>query len=463
MGFQLTSTFSQAQIDGDPARTFDTVAVGSESVGPNTLFILIEQQYMNNWRHLASVVGQGVGSVVGLGPRPDLMKGHPEITWVSVADPAAALLRVGLLLRDASAAKRIAVTGSNGKTSTKDLITHLLRLVYKRTLKSFHNYNGELGVPLTLRKMRSDDQFLVAEVGMGDPGSVRRRASWVSPHVAVITNVGESHLLRFSSRQAIAEEKGEVLRALLPGGLAVLNGDDDQCRRLAATISQPVVFFGLGADCDFRAVDIHQGISGLSFQLLHAGREYAVSLPLFGRYQVENALAAFAVADWAGIDLTTAAARLASFKGAEQRGKVFRVGGTMIIDDAYNSNPWSVQQAVSALAELPIATCWLVLGDMQPLGPEREAPVHAELARWLSTVPLKGIALIGPEIERIVPDYHGEALLHYFRDDPSLVKFLLEHLPEDSAVLLKGQDDRLFSRIADQLKTELSAKHELFL
>lgn len=455
MSFPLTAVFSPEQIDGDPARRFAQVAVGAEAVDQNSLFLLIEQEYMNSWLHLPQAVRQGVGVVVGPGLRPACLQPHPEITWVKVADPSAALLRLALLMRDASPARRIAVTGSNGKTTTKDMIAHLLRLQYKRTLKSYRNYNGELGVPLTLRKLRPDDQFLVAEVGMGDPGSVRRRAAWVAPELAVITNIGESHLLRFGSRQAIADEKGELLRALPPTGVAVLNGDDDQCRRLAAAIPQPTRFFGLGRDCDYRATDLQSRVSGVSFQLHHAGERYPVHLPVFGRYQVQNALAALAVADWAGLDLRLASKRFASFQMAEQRGKVTRLRGTLLIDDAYNSNPWSVRQAADSLAELPVSQRWLVLGDMQPLGPDREELAYRELAAWLADLSLTGILLIGPASQRLAEAYHGTALLQHFGEEGALVDYLLSQLADDSAVLLKGQDDRLFSRIAVAIRAGL--------
>lgn len=456
MSWELMDVFQQGQIDGDPTTTFSRVAVGAEQAGPESLFLLIEQEYLQARSQLPQAVANGITCAAGVGARPQLLAGYPKIAWVSVPDTLVTLQQLALLMRDASQAKRIAITGSNGKTTTKDMVAHLLRLRYPRTLKSVRNYNGELGVPLTLRKLLPDDQYLVAEVGMGDPGSVRRRARLVAPDLVVITNIGESHIARLVSRRSIADEKAELLQAMLPNGVAILNGDDDECRRIGQNWSGPVVYFGLGSDCDWRAEDILQHADGLSWRLLHQAESHSVNLPLFGRYQVHNALAACAVANWAGISPELAVPRLATFRLGEQRGRMSRHGGLTLIDDAYNSNPWSVQQAAAALAEFPAAQKWLVLGDMQPLPPEQTIGKHRELSEFLASLPLQFICLLGSEIAGLAPFYRGRAKLQCFVDESDLITHLLRHLPQSAAVLFKGQDDRLFARILEQVQNNLT-------
>ncbi len=455
MGWKLSELFHPEQIEGDPAACFQRVAVGAEQADSESLYLLIEQEYLNATKQLPQAVANGAVIFVGVGDRPPALLGRREVTWVSVPDVPATLQRLAVAMRDASSAVRIGVTGSNGKTTTKDMIAHLLRLCYPRTLKSVRNYNGELGVPLTLRKLLPDDQFLVAEVGMGSAGSVKRRAQLVVPQIAVITNIQESHIVRFGSRKAIAAEKAELVHALTPGGLAVLNGDDDECRRIGQEYAGSVIYFGLGPDCEWRAERIKQDSDGLCWQLIHRSQSLSVNLPLFGRYQVYNALAAFVVADWAGIPPALAALRLQSFRLGEQRGRMMRQGGLTLIDDAYNSNPWSVEQAALALAEWPAPAKWLVLGDMQPLLPEQSLEKHRLLGEFLSSLPLQEICLIGSEVAALAPAYRGSARLQCFTDEEALTAYLIRRLPGEAAVLLKGQDDRLFARILSALQLSL--------
>lgn len=445
MAWKLRDIFPEADIDGDANQEFDEVAVTSGQVSPAALYLVLEQDYLSGKADYAGALQNGLTVAGGQGPRPQALQGRGIVTWVRVDNPAKALEQLAVLKRDASLAKRIGITGSSGKTTTKDLIAHLLRLRFKRTLKSVRNYNGELGVPLTLRKLRPDDQFLVAEVGMGDAGSMRRRSALVRPHVAVVTNVGVSHIVRFGSREAIAAEKAELVRALMPGGLAVLNGDDPYCRQVAGLDGHSFLFFGLGKDNDVFASRIEQGIGGIHFTLHYREESVPCYLPLLGEYQVYNALAAVCVALWAGLQLEEIAERLNGFKPGEQRGSTSSAGGMLIVDEGYNSNPLSVRAAVEMLQELPAPSRWLVLGDMQPLG-ELTDHYYQEIGDLLANSSLTGLVLVGSEVKRMLPQLQGRVVFAV-DDAEAAVGVLLEWLKPGSAVVLKAQDDVLFTHI----------------
>lgn len=284
-----------------------------------------------------------------------------------VSDGLNALQRLAAHWRRRSQARVIGVTGSVGKTTCKELIAAVLGRRYN-VLKSEGNLNTEIGVPLTLLQLRPDHQRAVLEMAMYQPGEIALLARIAAPQVGVVTNVGPVHLERLGSMGAIAAAKAEIVEALPPDGLAVLNGDDNRVAAFASRTSARTVLYGLSEQCTVRAENIEsRGLAGFSFRLIAGGMTAEVSCPLPGRHHVYPALAAAAVALNEGLGIEEIADALAGaavdLRLTRRRGP----NGSTIIDDSYNAGPDSMLAALDLLGECPGRRIAL-LGGMRELG-----------------------------------------------------------------------------------------------
>jgi UDP-N-acetylmuramoyl-tripeptide--D-alanyl-D-alanine ligase len=296
-----------------------------------------------------------------------------------VEDPLAAFQRLASAWRAGHAAGVIGVTGSIGKTTTKEILAQVLS-ARGPVLKSAANLNTEIGLPLTLMGLAPDHWAAVLEMGMYAPGDVAVLASIARPDVGIVTNVAPIHLERMGSIERIARAKSELVASLAPDGLAVLNGDDPWTRAMAVSSGvAPSVLVGLGADCDLRATDITTaGLEGLSFTIISEERHFRFRSPIPGSHVIHALLSAIAVArhldmSWGEIQDAVETARL------DERQRIIRTSQSLIIDDSYNAAPMSVRAALDLLREAP-GTKIAVLGDMLELGPQEEA-AHREVGR----------------------------------------------------------------------------------
>jgi len=330
------------------------------------------------------------------------------------------------------------------------MTAHILRGRYKKTLKTYRNYNGALGVALTLRKLECDDAFAVVEIGLGDAGSVARGAALASPHVGVITNIGVSHIAKFGSIENIAREKAALLQHVLSNGAAILNGDDAHIRKLAKLSDSKMFWFGTKKHNDIRAINIRQArADSLEFTVVFEGQRQEFILQATGHFQVYNALAAMSVGLHYGFTLVEMSARLASFVPGEQRLKPIKIKGYTLLDDGYNSNPRAVAVSLNALKDLPLekGNRVAVIGDMQDLGRYTQM-YYKQLSRQLKSLQLDHVILIGPEISKLAPDV-GAVVATSAAQAAELVSNAVR---PGGAVLLKGQDDHLFKKIRQEIE-----------
>jgi UDP-N-acetylmuramoyl-tripeptide--D-alanyl-D-alanine ligase len=360
-------------------RALTTVSIDSRTLAAGALFVAIRGPRFDGHAFLAEA--RAKGALAALVER-ELEAPH-GLALVRVADTKQALADLARHVRRAALIPVVAVTGSVGKTTTKDMAAALVA-TRGPVLKTEGNLNNQFGLPLTLLRLESAHRTAVLELGMSAPGEIRALSRLAEPDVAVITRVAPVHLEFFPSLDAIADAKAEILEGLRPGGTAVLNADDPRVRRIGERHSGPKLWFGLDRRLDVSAEHWRASALGMRFDLRLAGRTHEVSLPLAGPHFVLNFLAAAAAAHSLGIAPEAIAAAAPSLRPARHRGELLQLGEHVIVlDDSYNSSPTALEAAVVALGLLPALRRVAVVGDMLELG-EAGPGLHREAGRALA-------------------------------------------------------------------------------
>jgi UDP-N-acetylmuramoyl-tripeptide--D-alanyl-D-alanine ligase len=373
-------------VQGPAGTAFAGLSIDSRTIAPGEAFVAIRGEVHDGHRFLPQVLsGPSAAGVVVAADRLDALAGtlgaHPQAACVAVADTTRALGDIAARHRRRCPAAVVAITGSNGKTSTRRMTAAVLARRFT-VLEPARNLNNQIGVPLTLFRLEPRHQWAVLELGTSLPGEIARLAEICRPDVAVVTNVGPAHLERLGSLEGVAAEKGALVAGLAPGGRAVLNADDPRVAAMAAGLGGDALTFGLAESAGVRAGAIRETPAGIEFDLLLGGAAVRVRLNAFGRVMVHNALAAAAVGTLLGLAPEEIRAGLESFRPVPGRmGLTALPGGVHLIDDTYNANPASMRAAVETLAALRgPGRALLVTGDMRELGPEA-ARLHRELGR----------------------------------------------------------------------------------
>jgi UDP-N-acetylmuramoyl-tripeptide--D-alanyl-D-alanine ligase len=375
------------------------------------------------------------------------------LVLVHVPDTAQALAALARSVRRAHALPVVAVTGSVGKTTTKDMAAELLSALGP-VLKTEGNLNNQYGLPLTLLRLAPEHRAAVVELGMSAAGEIRALTRITEPDVAVITRVAPVHLEFFDSLDAVAAAKAEILEGLRPGGAAVLNGDDERVARIGRGFAGRVVWFGRNRRYDVSAERWRGTGFGMRFDLRIAGRAHDVALPLPGPHFAFNFLAAAAVAHVLGVPAERIAEAAGQLRPARRRGELRRLGqGVNLLDDSYNSSPAALEAAVVALGLVPGLRRLAVVGDMLELGPSGPE-LHREAGRALAgRVDL--VAAIGPLSKQIVEGaleagLPQKALVH-FDDTAAATPAVASLVTPGDAVLVKASRGMRLDEIVDAL------------
>lgn len=422
------------------------------------LFVAIAGERVDGHDFAADVTAQGCAVV--LSQRALRGATGEELPCIVVADPVLALGRLASWYREQLADCRvIAVTGSSGKTSTKDLIAWILSGL-GTTASAQGSFNTEVGVPLTILGADLDTRFLVVEMGMRGPGHITYLAQIARPDVAVVVNVGSAHLGMLGTRQAIASAKGELIDALDEGGVAVLNADDPLVLAMASRTLAAVVTFGEAAESSTRASDVLLDSQARpTFTLLdQRGRDVesaTVSLQLNGRHYVSNALAAAAVALSFGAGLHQVATALSAARPVSRwRMQVEETSdGVTVVNDAYNANPDSMRAALEALAAMS-GRSWAVLGEMRELGDE-SAMQHGDIGRLIVELGISRLICVGegtrPMHEAALQASGDGSRSVYVPDVDSALEVLQRDLEPGDVVLVKASRSVGLEQLAARL------------
>ena len=357
-------------------------SIDSRTVQPGDLFYAVRGEQLDGHDFVDAALAKGaVGAVVGKAQRARFA---PKNQILAVEDPLVALQRLSGAVRRLWGKPLIAVTGSAGKTTTKEAIAHVLSTKH-HVLKSQGNLNNHFGMPLQLLKLEPEHEIAVVEMGMSHAGEITQLARLAQPDCAVVTMVAPVHLEFFDSIAAIARAKYELIQSLHAGGIAVLNADDEYVSQFGRDFHGKVVTFGLHKPADVSARKIEsRGPLGSVFEVVADGEHAPAALPLLGEHSIYNALAGVAVGLQYGVPLRTAAESLATLAPGDKRGEILNYAGATIINDCYNSNPKALDNMVRSLVQIPARRRIVVAGEMLELGPAAEV-MHRDCGQHMAS------------------------------------------------------------------------------
>jgi UDP-N-acetylmuramoyl-tripeptide--D-alanyl-D-alanine ligase len=436
-----TSADIAAATGGKASNIFNVhgVAFDSREVGGGDLFIALKGERSDGHRFVDDAFALGAAGAIVSQPVP-----HPHVL---VADTTAALDALGAAARARTLAKTAGVTGSVGKTGTKEaLAAALARANRGPAHKSVKSYNNHTGVPLSLARMPADSKFGVFEMGMNHAGELAALTMLVRPHVAVVTTVAAAHIEYFDSVEAIADAKGEIFVGLEPNGTAIIPFDSPYRDRLighATPHATHILTFGRGAGADVCVVDEVPVAAGTMLNVALPGAELNFTLALPGEHWVSNALAVIAAVKALGGDLAAAGLALSDIEGLAGRGAqhVIKVGlgDALIIDESYNANPTSMAATLAVLGATPAKRRIAVLGAMRELGREGDA-MHAGLADPILAANVDYALLVGSGIEPLAKALEGKLDFAHWATADAARASLEKIIAPGDVILIKGSN-----------------------
>lgn len=442
----------------DPLARLAGVSIDSRTIRPGELFIAIHGQTHDGHDHVAAAMESGAPAALVAEPLVSRYPGWVQDRCITVADTLEALHNLARGVRKAWGKKVCGITGSVGKTTTKEIVAALLGSKL-RVLKTQGNFNNEYGLPLTLFRLEETDDVGVLEMGMSFPGELKRLSAIALPDVAIETRVSPAHLLNFSSVDEIAIAKRELIEGLRgSASVAVLNADDSRVAAMAEVAPGRVIFYGVEKPAEFAAEEIEdRGALGSSFTLVHRGRRTRMELSLPGRHVVSNALAAIAAASIWGIGTAEAQSVLRTLKTPAMRGELIRfTNGFALINDSYNSSPAALHAMMNLLSATPgYQRRILAAGEMRELGPSsprlhREAGEHAaKLGNVDYVVGVQGDAaqIVEGAAAAGVPREHTK----FFPTPTEAADFLAQFVKPGDLLLVKGSRSVKMERVVDAL------------
>jgi UDP-N-acetylmuramoyl-tripeptide--D-alanyl-D-alanine ligase len=430
------------------------VAFDSREVGPGDLFVALKGETTDGHRFLEQCFTQGAAGALVSVPTD-----HPHVL---VADTTAALDALARASRARTSGKIIGVTGSVGKTGTKEaLFAALERGARGQVHRSVKSYNNHTGVPLSLARMPAASRFGVFEMGMNHAGELAALTRMVRPHIALVTEIAPAHTAFFSGEAAIADAKGEIFQGLEPGGTAIVPFDSPHRDRLIAAAvpyAANVLTFGMGSGADVRAVEAMQVSSGGTFVTARLGdRELSYTISQPGAHWVSNTLAVLAAVNAAGGDLALAGLALAELEGLAGRGARFAAalpggGEALVIDESYNANPSSMRATLAVLGQEKAARKLVVLGEMRELGDDSDA-YHAGLAEPLKAAGVEAGILVGKSMAPLANVLEGQGEFVHVPDAAAARERLRALIAPGDAVLIKGSNGVGLSAVVAALRS----------
>lgn len=433
---------------GDPETAVTSFCTDSREAKPGAMFVPMKGEKTDSHQYIDGVLANGAAAVFTEQELPP-----KEQPVVLVPSAVRALQKVAEVYRRGFTIPVIGVTGSVGKTTSKEMIALTLSSKLK-VMKTQGNRNSQVGVPMTMFTLKKTDQAAVVEMGISMPGEMERIARVVRPTMAVISNIGVSHIEFLRTQENILAEKFHITDYIQPDGKIFVNGDDPLLAPLRESRQDKrIVTFGVNKSCDWHASELNAAEKGTFFTCEFQGKKTKVFVPAPGLHNVRNALASLAVAYELGVPAEDAVRAIASYKPPKMRQEVLEIDGVRIIDDSYNASPDSMKAALDILASMEITGRRVaVLGDMFELG-DYAAISHFEVGKYAQEKGIDILAAIGEMAGETGKGFGRENFLH-LNGNQQAAEYLRENLKPGDAVLIKGsrgmQMDEIVRRIYER-------------
>lgn len=435
------------------------VSIDTRRIQPGELFVAVKGKNFDGHDFIPQALEKGAGGVLA----SKCIDNPPEdVLIIRVKDTVKALGMLARYYREKLPAKVVAITGTNGKTTTKEMLHHILSPAVSM-VSSPGSFNNHIGVPLSIFQLEPYHDLAVVEMGANSPGEILT-LSWIAqPDIGVLTSIAEAHLEGFGSIEGVAKAKAEMLENLVPGGTLIFNADDFWCKMVAKGFPGRKLCFGIHEPADMRARDFRENNGRLTFSI--NGR-HTVTLPSTGMHNVYNALAALCVCYELGHNVGDLANSLKKFKPPPMRMEKHRVGGVTVVMDAYNANPASMKMALEEYSSMKVSgRRFFICGDMAELGDE--APrLHRELGKRIAQSATDFLLVTGRYAGTVARAARREGMpgekVMVFDKDNGLCDFTVAKLQRGDAVLIKASRcmelDKLYQRLVNNLRKKVATQ-----
>lgn len=423
------------------------VVIDSRKVEKDYLFISIKGERVDGHNFIPAVFEQGAAAVLS-----EHKLENPQGPYILVESTEKALKDIAAFYRSSLDIKVVGITGSVGKTSTKEMIAAVLSRKY-RVLKTAGNFNNELGLPLTVFRLREEDEIAVLEMGISDFGEMHRLAKIAKPDTCVITNIGQCHLEFLGDRDGVLRAKTEIFDFLRPNGHIVLNGDDDKLETIKEVKGIEPVFFGIGSENEVYADRMEKkGLEGISCRIHTKKGSFSALIPIPGIHMVQNALAGTAVGLIYGLTLQEIKAGIESLQPLGGRFHKIKTEQFLIIDDCYNANPVSMKASLGLLQDA-LGRKVAILGDMGELGAD-EGKLHRSVGEFAGSLDIDCCICVGPLCEQLadgITSVNQKMEVMHFENLEELLHQLPKLVKTDDTILVKASHFMHFEKVVEKL------------
>ncbi|MDD5020714.1 MAG: UDP-N-acetylmuramoyl-tripeptide--D-alanyl-D-alanine ligase [Endomicrobiaceae bacterium] len=437
---------------GNPDISINKIGIDSRTVEKDSLFFAIKGKNLDGHDFIKDVVGKKVSAIIYSDDNIQINYSPYQPIFVKVQNTSIALEKVAKMYKNKfTDLKTIAITGSNGKTTTKEMLASILKQKAK-TLNNQGNFNNRIGVPLTVFNLTYDTKYAVFELGTSEFGEIKTLTDIVTPDYAIITNIGSSHLEFFKNQENVLREKIQIIDGLNDNGVIALNIDNPYLKSIVNTISKKVVTFGFNPNANIYAKNIKLDIDNPTFDVFVNGIFETFEIPLKGKFNILNALGTIAVANDMGFSISEISEGLKTFFPPKMRMQSVKLdNGAIVINDAYNANPSSMKESISSLEQsYPNKDIILVLGDMLELG-DNSDQYHIEIGEFINTLPSVNTVYLFGDKSKYMKDRILNKRTKYFDNRDLLLQDLKKDLKENSLVLFKASRGIKLDIIYDKL------------
>lgn len=451
----LINAVNGSFIIGNPHLPINEIGIDTRTIKQDSLFFAIKGKSLDGHDYIREAIEKKVSAIVYSRDDIKFENMFPTLpSLVKVKDTSVALEQLAKAYRKRfNLLHSVAITGSNGKTTTKEMLASIFKQKGK-TLSNKGNFNNRIGVPLTVFNLTSDTEYAAFEIGTSEFGEIKALTDITAPHCGIITNIGSSHLEFFKTPENVLKEKRTLIDGIDDDGFIVLNNENQYLKSIIPQITKKVITFGLYNGADVYAKNIKLWLEKPLFDMYIDGEKETIELPIKGKFNIFNALGAAAVAYGLGFTFQEIRDGLANCTPPKMRMQPYTLGnGAVVVNDAYNANPTSMQVSINSLSQsYPNRDVILVLGDMLELG-ENSPNYHAQLGKYINSLPnIKTVYLLGDLVNHLKRELTDKKS-KYFISKTILCEELIQDITENSLVFIKGSRGMKLDEVYNEIIT----------